>query len=1046
MPTTQTQQVETILKLNVDYEKGIKDVGAYLAEIKKLKDEQAALNKALKDGSITEQQYGDAMAKSKTITTQLNGEMKVLTTELKKKLEHDRAEQKQIDINIASYNELSKTYTQMKKRINEMDAAERARNKAYIDQSKQVYERMKALQAETGKMQLNVGNYQAAITQAITGNSRFASSLMGIAGGANTASGALGIVNKNALAASEAMMTLLTNPVFLAIAGIAGAGMAFKWWKDYNEGVAEAVRLTKQFTGTTGDELNAIRSSVQAVADTFGKDFKDTLQAVDTLVGQFGLEWQEASDIIAQGFAAGADINGDFLANIKQFAPALKDAGLSAQELVAVIQQTRSGVFGKDGLDAITKASKALRDMSTSTADSLRGIGINADEMKNKLANGSITMMQAIQQVSEHLKSVGANTQEAGAIINDVFGRKGVAAGQEQIKAFADLEMSLDSLIDKEGEYGKIQAELVEVQKELNKYTFELFGVEGWEEMEKEAELYWKKGLVWILKYYVSCINTFIDLYNITAKGWTAMRAGGVAVFTTIWGAARTFFTLVQDAGKAFAGTMKGVGTVIQGVFTLDWDKVQSGWDTAMNSLQGSWRHAVMAAGDYGRSVGNAFVSAYDATMNAGGVAHLSAEGYEPTSASPYSGSGGTTPSSGGKSGGSGKTDKSGGSSSTAAADREAEALQKATERAQQMLLKSYDEYTKQQVAAEQKRIELKLAIVKKGSEEELRLKQQQLDQQQMQEQASIEQSVQDEMERAYLIQLVYEKYAKQRAELVAQYQKQQDDAMAQAMANDFTSRIQAAADDELEQERIKLEQLAYLRDNARQMEGESIEAFNARRLQLEQDYQDQKKALADKEVEVQQVKLEAYSTIAGGIAKVFEAMGDSESDFAKISKVLALAEIAINTGKAIAAGVAQAQSVPFPGNIAAIATTVATIMANIATAISTVKSAKFAKGGLIEGIGTGTSDSINAKVSNGESVMTANATALFSPLLSAINQMGGGVPIMHHSGASSQVGEDMLAAAIAKGYAMAPAPVVSVEEITDVTNRVQAIETLANT
>ena len=1041
MPT-QTQQVETILKLNVDYEKGIKDVGAYLAEIKKLKDEQTALNKSLKDGTITENQYWDAMSKNKTVTTQLNSEMKVLSTEIKKKLDADRAEAKQIDINTASYNKLSQTYTEMKKKINEMDAAERQRNKAYIDQSKQVYERMKALQAETGKMQLNVGNYQAAITQAITGNNKFASSLMGLAGGATSASNALGIVNKNALAAGEAMMTLLTNPVFLAIAGIAGAGMAFHWWKDYNDGIAEAMRLTKQFTGATGSELNDIRSSVQAIADTFGKDFKETLQAVDTISAQFKMDWQEASDLIAKGFAAGADINGDFLANIRQYAPALRDAGLSAEELVAVLQQTRSGIFGKDGLDVITKASKNLRDMTKGAADALQGIGINADELKTKLANNSITMMQAIQEVSNHLKGVGANTQEAGAIISDVFGKKGVTAGQEQIKAFADLEMSLDSLIDKEGEYGRIQAELVETQKELNKYTFELFGVNGWEEMQKASELYWKKGLVWILKYYVSCMNTFIDLYNITAKGWTALRAGGVAAFSTVWGAARTFFTLVQDAGKAFAGTMKGVGTVIQGVFTLDWDKVQSGWNTAMNSLQGSWRHAVMAAGDYGRSVGNAFVSAYDATMNAGGVAHLSAEGYEPTSASPYSGGGGTTPG-GGKTG---KTGKSGGSSSTAAADRQAAALAKATEKAQQMLLKNYDEYTKQQVAAEQRRIELMLATVKKGSEEELRLRKQQLDQQQMQEQASIEKSVADEMERAYLVQLVYEKYAKQRADLVAQYQKQQDDAMAQAVANDFTTRIQAAADNELEQERIKLEQIQYLRDNARQMEGESLDAWNARRLQLEQDYLDQKKALADKEVQVQQVKLEAYSTIAGGIAKVFEAMGDSESDFAKISKVLALAEIAINTGKAIAAGVAQAQSVPFPGNIAAIATTVATIMANIATAISTVKSAHFAKGGLIQGPGTGKSDSITAQVSNGESVMTANATALFSPLLSAINQMGGGVPIPHHGGSSTQMGEDMLAAAIAKGYAMAPAPVVSVEEITDVSNRVQVIENMART
>jgi hypothetical protein len=357
--SSQTQQVETILKLNVDYEKGIKDVGAYLAEIKKLKDEQAALNKAFKDGSISEQQYGDAMAKNKTVTTQLNSEMKVLTNEINKKLKADRAEKDLIvDMN-ASYNQLAKTYDTMKKRINEMDAAERQRNKAYIDQSKAVYERMKSLQAETGKMQLNVGNYQAAITQAITGNSKFASSMMGLAGGASSASGALGIVNQNALALGQTLKLLLANPVFLAIAGIAGVGMAYSWFKDYNNGLAEASRLTQQFTGLVGPAMDGVRDSIQATADAFGKDFKETLQAADTLVVQFGISWQDAVNTINKGFEAGADINGDYLANIKQYGPALRDAGLSAEEFVAVLQQTRSGIFGKDGLDIITKASKA---------------------------------------------------------------------------------------------------------------------------------------------------------------------------------------------------------------------------------------------------------------------------------------------------------------------------------------------------------------------------------------------------------------------------------------------------------------------------------------------------------------------------------------------------------------------------------------------------------------------------------------------------------------------------------------------------------------
>ena len=1039
MPTSQTQQVETILSLKVDYEKSIKAVGEYLAEIKTLKKEQAELNAKIKEGKdVTEADYA-ALAKNKTVTTQLNGEMKVLTNEIKKKLEADRAEAKQIDINTASYNKLSQTYTEMKKKINGMDAAERQRNKAYIDQSKQVYERMKALQAETGKMQLNVGNYQAAITAAITGNSKFASSLMGIAGGATSASGALGIVNQNALAASEAMMTLLKNPVFLAIAGVAGVGMAFHWWKDYNEGIAEAMRLTRQFTGATGEELNEIRSSVQAVADTFGKDFKETLQAVDVLSSQFKMDWQEASDLIAQGFAAGADINGDFLANIKQYGPALKDAGLSAQELVAVIQQTRSGVFSKDGLDAITKASKSLRDMSNSTADSLRGIGINADELKNKLANNSITMMQAIQQVSEHLKDVGTNTQEAGAIMSDVFGRKGVVAGQEQIKAIADLKLNLDELTQAEGEYGEQLLKSYQIQVELNKVTFALLGTDSWQESQLKVKNYGKALVTYLLTNVYRAYNAMVDLWNITKMFFNGTVQMMAATVSTAWAAWKTFANLVGNSLKSIGNSMRGFGNIIEGVFSFSPEKISAGWDKVTSSLTGAWRNAVIAASSFGSAAATNFANGWERTLNTTRTAYATMpdvslqdvinEDIKPTPPGP------TSPK--------GKSGKTGGSSSAdEKARRDAEAQKKATDKLMAQMLKAYDDQTKAEVAAEQKRIELKLAIVKKGSEEELRLKKQQLDQQQMQEQASIEQSVQDEMERAYLIQLVYEKYAQQRADLVAQYQKAQNDAMVAAVTNDFTARIQAAADDELEQERIKLEQAQWMRDNARQKEGESIVEWNARKLQLEQDYQDAKEALTQKEIAVEQAKFEAIESIAGGIGKVFQAMGESNEDFARLSKVLALAEIAINTGKAIAAGVAQAQSVPFPGNIAAIATTVATILANIATAISTVKSAKFARGGLIQGPGTGTSDSITAQVSNGESIMTANATALFSPLLSALNQLGGGVPIVR--GGGTQVGEDMLAAAIAKGYAMAPSPVVSVREITDVGNRVQVIEDMA--
>lgn len=58
---------------------------------------------------------------------------------------------------------------------------------------------------------------------------------------------------------------------------------------------------------------------------------------------------------------------------------------------------------------------------------------------------------------------------------------------------------------------------------------------------------------------------------------------------------------------------------------------------------------------------------------------------------------------------------------------------------------------------------------------------------------------------------------------------------------------------------------------------------------------------------------------------------------------------------------------------------------------ISVPRPRGLADGGLVVGPGGGQSDLIPAMLSNGESVINANSTAMFKPLLSAINSIGGG-------------------------------------------------------
>lgn len=338
---------------------------------------------------------------------------------------------------------------------------------------------------------------------------------------------------------------------------------------------------------------------------------------------------------------------------------------------------------------------------------------------------------------------------------------------------------------------------------------------------------------------------------------------------------------------------------------------------------------------------------------------------------------------------------------------------------------------TNERLEKEKQTLELRLGTAIKGSEEEYKLKQQQL-------QTQMEMELQNVKLTEEQKQLIRENYQKKEAQLA-------EDRNAQILAASRLEYENQIAEMALRQEntlQMELQMKQAELDALHQLEGESDAEFRERQLAAMKEVADKKKEIADYEVSIEQTKYEAISQITGGLRSILEAFGEENKAAAKAAKVLALAEIAINTGKAIAAGIAQSQSVPFPANLAAIATTITTVLAGIASAISTVKSAKFAAGGYVSGPGTGTSDSIPARLSNGESVINARSTAMFGPLLSSLNQAGGGVAFNPAAGGQRE-GYEFLAAAVAAGMKSVNLH-VAVDEVTKVQDRVARIDDIS--
>lgn len=353
------------------------------------------------------------------------------------------------------------------------------------------------------------------------------------------------------------------------------------------------------------------------------------------------------------------------------------------------------------------------------------------------------------------------------------------------------------------------------------------------------------------------------------------------------------------------------------------------------------------------------------------------------------------------------------------------------------------EEQLMKEVENRQKLISLQLESVKAGSEQEYQLKMQQLV-----AQRDVELRQKELTEQMKLA--ITEKYNKEIDDLSVQHEndtaKKQADALKLRLDNELAE-AKLNGDSELELLRMQEQQKLELKDSLRRMEEESDAEFRARQLAADQEYLDAKQAVIDKEVEMQQNKGESLSVLAGNLSDLLEQAAEDNENMAQLAKILAIAEVSIAQGVAIAKAVETAtrSSATWIDMLAAIGTVVASVTTVMGKAMKSVKSAKFAQGGKVEGPGSGISDSIPAMLSNGESVMTAAATSMFAPLLSAFNQIGGGIPINVTASSNQALGEDMLAKAVAKGMMMAPAPVVSVEEFTSVANRVKYVENLGS-
>ena len=528
--------------------------------MKDLKDEQKQLTDAVKKGQMSEQAAYERRIEIEGQYRQTKASVHELTKVLNN-------QDKELNAADGSYQQLSLQLEQLKMAYKQMTDEEKnsPMGKAMNEEIQKMDAHLKDLAADMGEYQRNVGNYAIAagnyvdvMLNAVGVNGQFGNSLRSLVseGGGDL----LGGMNMKLKALGATLKGFLANPAILAILGIGGTIAAFKWWYDYNKGMMESTRLTREFLGLTGDELVDVRSEIQAVADEWGKDYKDVLSSVDILMNQYGIDSREALDIVRGGFQAGADLSGNMLSNMERYAPIFKDMKLDGSELAAVLAQTRSGIFNEQGLQMMQMATKRLGEMSSGTKKALEDLGISTDEWNEKLLNGEANFFDYLQEVSRKIGELPRESQEVSNAFKEVFGRNGAAGGMELVKYLGEMTTNLEEVKKVTGEVGELHDQHIEKMKELNTKVAELFDFtqDGFEEATLATKNYATDALIYVVDYLQKAVNWSKEWYDQNIVIRAAAESVGI-VFQYMFKGIQTGIKNAMAGFEGFARTLKSL-------------------------------------------------------------------------------------------------------------------------------------------------------------------------------------------------------------------------------------------------------------------------------------------------------------------------------------------------------------------------------------------------------------------------------------------------------------------------------------------------------
>jgi hypothetical protein len=232
-----------------------------------------------------------------------------------------------------------------------------------------------------------------------------------------------------------------------------GAAAGAVYADGYGESVADANEALKNLwqqglvpADATADEMAEISKRAMDVATVLGDEVGPTSNAVGQMI-KTGLadNAEEAFDILVRGAQEGGNKAQDLLDTFNEYGTQFRKFGLDGQTAMGLISQgLQAGARDADIVaDAIKEFSIRAIDGSATTVDGFKAIGLNADEMRRKIAAGGPAAQEALGLTLDKLRAIKDPAERSAAAVN-LFGTQAEDLG-DALYAM-DVDTAVESL------------------------------------------------------------------------------------------------------------------------------------------------------------------------------------------------------------------------------------------------------------------------------------------------------------------------------------------------------------------------------------------------------------------------------------------------------------------------------------------------------------------------------------------------------------------------------------------------------------------------